>query len=229
MLLTKASLGLMAYFKQIIHSTSIFIWCFDKPIRKAVLHTCKLGEVCGEACKTQLNVINYIHSVDSSQLIPSGLQDSGSQQTHVLEANWNNSMGCCNYTAFLNHFKTLSLTPSYLTLWHCANILEGRTVVVQAALFGAARKQHKATLGGARIPLSISLLIPLQTTFICLSCSTGAFPFTFLSRQQETTGVLVPPGPKIAFYLISPYRQITTSTRELMSFRAQCILSLSQK
>lgn len=52
-------------------------------------------------------------------------------------------------------------------------------MVVQAALFGAARKQHKATLGGARIPLSISLLIPLQTTFICLSCSTGAFPFTF--------------------------------------------------
>lgn len=179
MLFTKAYLGLVAYFNQIIHSTSIFIWCFDKPIRKAVLQTFKFGGVCGEECKAQLNVISFINSVDSSQLIPSGLQDSGSQQTHVLEANWNNSMGCCNYTAFLNHFKTLSLTPLYLTLWHSANILEARTVVVQAALFGTARKQHKAALGGARIPLSTLLLIPQQTTFICLPCSTGAFPFTF--------------------------------------------------
>lgn len=134
-------------------------------------------------------------------------------------------MGCCNYTSFLNHFKTLSLTPSYLTLWHSANILEGRTVVVQAALFGAARKQHKAALGGARISLSTLVLILLQTTFICLS-------IYLLSRQQGTTGVLTLPGPKIALYLISLYRQMTTSTREhrlAYVLTAQCILLLSQK
>lgn len=117
-------------------------------------------------------------------LIHSGLQDSRSQQTYcVSDANCNSSVGYCHYTAFLNHFKTLTLTPLYPTLRPCANILEGGHCFFRL-LLSASWKQQKAALGCVRVPLSTSPLKPLQTTLFCLLCSTGSLPFTFQAGSR---------------------------------------------